>query len=101
MSLAQVTTNILTPAGMSVIDVENLRLHYAQTLAHWNQRFAAAKENVRQRYGDTFLRAWELYLAGSQAAFATGWMQLFQVTFAPFESTPPYRTRSELYGGQR
>src|SRR2546426_7879511 len=86
-TLAQVTTNILTPAGMSVIDVENLRLHYAQTLAHWNQRFAAAKENVRQRYGDTFLRAWELYLAGSQAAFATGWMQLFQVTFAPFEST--------------
>src|SRR5437667_1481763 len=71
-TLAQVTTNILTPAGMSVIDVENLRLHYAQTLAHWNQRFAAAKENVRQRYGDTFLRAWELYLAGSQAAFATG-----------------------------
>ena len=82
---------------MSVIDVENLRLHYEQTLAHWSQRFAAAQEEVRERYGVEFQRAWELYLAGSQAAFATGWMQLFQVVFAPFESTPPYWTRSEIY----
>jgi cyclopropane-fatty-acyl-phospholipid synthase len=99
-TLAEVTTNILAPAGMSVIDVENLRLHYAQTLSRWSERFAAARENVRQRYGDTFVRAWELYLAGSQAAFATGWMQLFQVTFAPFESTPPYLTRAKLYDGR-
>jgi cyclopropane-fatty-acyl-phospholipid synthase len=96
-TLAQVTTDVLTPAGMSVIDVENLRLHYEQTLAHWSQRFAAAQEEVRERYGVEFQRAWELYLAGSQAAFATGWMQLFQVVFAPFESTPPYWTRSEIY----
>ena len=34
---------------------------------------------MRRRYGDEFARAWELYLAGSQATFATGWMQLFQV----------------------
>jgi cyclopropane-fatty-acyl-phospholipid synthase len=94
-TLAQVTTNILTPAGMSVLDVENLRLHYAQTLGHWNRRFAAVKDNVRGRYGAEFERAWELYLAGSQAAFATGWMQLFQIVFAPFESTPPYWTRSD------
>lgn len=96
-TLAQVTTDILTPAGMSVIDVENLRLHYARTLAHWSQRFAAVKEEVSGRYGAEFQRAWELYLAGSQAAFATGWMQLFQIVFAPFDSTPPYWTRSELY----
>jgi cyclopropane-fatty-acyl-phospholipid synthase len=96
-TLAQVTTKILTPAGMSVVDVENLRLHYAQTLARWNQRFAAVREDVRARHGAEFQRAWELYLAGSQAAFATGWMQLFQIVFAPFESAPPYWTRSELY----
>jgi cyclopropane-fatty-acyl-phospholipid synthase len=102
-TLAEVTTQILTPAGMSVIDVENLRLHYARTLAHWHQRFGAATDAVRSRYGDQFHRAWELYLAGSQAAFATGWMQLFQVVFTPFESTPPYWTRSELYrdGGEQ
>jgi cyclopropane-fatty-acyl-phospholipid synthase len=96
-TLSEVTTEILAPAGMSVIDVENLRLHYARTLSHWHQRFVAATEPVRAQYGEEFQRAWELYLAGSQATFATGWMQLFQVVFAPFESPPPYWTRSELY----
>jgi cyclopropane-fatty-acyl-phospholipid synthase len=96
-TLAQVTTDVLTPAGMSVVDVENLRLHYARTLAHWHQRFAAVAHQVRARYGAEFERAWALYLAGSQAAFATGWMQLFQVVFAPFETAPPYWTRSEAY----
>jgi cyclopropane-fatty-acyl-phospholipid synthase len=96
-TLAQVTTSVLAPAGMSVVDVDNLRLHYAQTLIHWSERFAAIKEQVRGQYGDQFQRAWELYLAGSQAAFATGWMQLFQVVFAPFQATPPYWTRSKVY----
>jgi cyclopropane-fatty-acyl-phospholipid synthase len=93
-TLAEVTTRVLAPAGMSVIDVENLRPHYALTLAHWSERFAAAKDQVRALYGDEFQRAWELYLAGSQAAFATGWMQLFQIVFAPRESAPPSWTRA-------
>jgi len=96
-TLAEVTADILTPAGMSVIDVENLRLHYARTIACWRERYESVKENVRRRYGDEFQRAWELYLAGSQAAFATGWMQLFQVVFAPATSPPPYWTRAEMY----
>jgi cyclopropane-fatty-acyl-phospholipid synthase len=96
-TLEQLTTRILVPAAMSVIDVENLRLHYARTLAHWAERFAAAKHQVRATYGDQFQRAWELYLAGSQAAFATGWLQLFQVVFAPRESPPPFWTRASLY----
>jgi cyclopropane-fatty-acyl-phospholipid synthase len=97
-TLAQVTSRVLGPAGMSVLDVENLRLHYARTLGHWAGRFAAAKEQVRAAYGEEFQRAWELYLAGSRAAFATGWMQLFQVVFAPRESSPPMWTRAEVYG---
>ncbi|HYU80405.1 MAG TPA: cyclopropane-fatty-acyl-phospholipid synthase family protein [Vicinamibacterales bacterium] len=96
-TLAQVSARVLAPAGMSVIDVENLRLHYARTLAHWHERFQAVADRVRARYGEQFERAWELYLAGSRAAFATGWMQLFQVVFAPFESEPPYWTRAEVY----
>jgi cyclopropane-fatty-acyl-phospholipid synthase len=96
-TLAELTTGILAPAGMSVIDVENLRLHYVRTLAHWSTRFAGAREQVRADYGDEFQRAWELYLAGSQAAFATGWMQLYQVVFGPRESAPPYWTRARIY----
>jgi len=96
-TLAEVTKGILAPGGMSVIDVENLRLHYRETLAHWSERFASAKDQVRATYGEAFRRAWELYLAGSQAAFATGWMQLFQVVFVPRETPPPSWTRADVY----
>ena len=96
-TLAELTTRILAPAGMSVIDVENLRLHYAQTLAAWAARFNAAADYVRGTYGDEFHRAWELYLAGSEAAFTTGWLQLFQVVFTPRESLPPSWTRSDPF----
>jgi cyclopropane-fatty-acyl-phospholipid synthase len=96
-TLGEVTDQILRPAGMSAIDVENLRLHYARTLAHWGHRFALASNDVRARYGDAFRRAWELYLAGSEAAFATGWLQLFQVVFSPTEGPPPFWTRESVY----
>ena len=82
---------------MSIVDVENLRLHYARTLELWAARFEASKDWARQSYGERFTRAWELYLAGSQAAFATGWMQLFQVVFTPRESAPPFTTRAVLF----
>jgi cyclopropane-fatty-acyl-phospholipid synthase len=96
-TIAEVATQTLEPAGMSIVDVENLRLHYARTLAHWSERFALVRDRVRQVYGDEFQRAWELYLAGSQAAFATGWMQLFQIVFVPRGSAPPSWTRADLY----
>jgi cyclopropane-fatty-acyl-phospholipid synthase len=98
-TVGEVTAGVLMPAGMSVLDVENLRLHYARTLAHWAERFATAGAQVRGRYGEEFRRAWELYLAGSQAAFATGSMQLFQIVFAPTGVAGPYWSRAEMYGG--
>ena len=100
-TLAEVTTNILAPARMSVLDVENLRLHYARTLAHWSRRFSAIEDQVRGRYGEQFRRAWELYLAGSEAAFAAGSLQLFQVMFGPVETTPPHWTRTAIYRGEK
>jgi cyclopropane-fatty-acyl-phospholipid synthase len=96
-TLAEVTEQILIPAGMSVTDIENLRLHYARTLAHWSRRFASTSSQVRARYGEEFRRAWELYLAGSEAAFETGWLQLFQIVFSPAEGRPPFWTRETLY----
>jgi cyclopropane-fatty-acyl-phospholipid synthase len=100
-TLAEVATRVFEPAHMSIVDVENLRLHYARTLAHWGERFAAIDAQVRERYGERFRRAWELYLAGSEAAFAAGSLQLFQVVFSPLETAPPYWTRAELYAGAR
>jgi cyclopropane-fatty-acyl-phospholipid synthase len=96
-TLPEVLTRIMAPAGMSVLDVDNLRLHYERTLAHWQQRFASVTDQVRERYGAEFQRAWELYLAGSRAAFAASTLQLFQVVFAPSASVPPYWTRETVY----
>ncbi len=75
-------SDLFEPSGFSILDVENLRLHYAQTLRHWLQRFEASAGRVAEMFDERFVRAWRLYLAGSCAAFASGALQLFQVVFA-------------------
>ena len=79
-SLSQMM-QIFEPSGFSVLDVENLRLHYAKTLEHWLGRYEANIALVAQMFDAAFVRAWRLYLAGSLAAFRSGDMQLFQVSF--------------------
>jgi cyclopropane-fatty-acyl-phospholipid synthase len=79
-SLSQMM-NIFEPCGFSVLDVENLRLHYARTLEHWLQRFEGAAATVEEMFDANVVRTWRLYLAGSLAAFRSGNMQLFQVLF--------------------
>ena len=81
-ALREVFERVLEPYRLSVVDVENLRLHYAKTLEHWRRRFEGASGEVERMFDRTFVRAWRLYLAGAQAGFSTGSMQLFQVTFA-------------------
>ena len=81
-TLREVFERVLEPHGFSVLDVDNLRLHYAKTLEHWRHRFEGASDQVLEMFDEAFVRAWRLYLAGSQAAFTTGFMQLFQVVFA-------------------
>jgi cyclopropane-fatty-acyl-phospholipid synthase len=81
-TLAEVMEHALAPFDLAVLDVENLRLHYAKTLEHWRTRFEAAAEQVGEMFDERFVRAWRLYLLGAEAAFATGTLQLYQVTFA-------------------
>jgi cyclopropane-fatty-acyl-phospholipid synthase len=88
---------IFEPWNLSILDVENLRLHYAQTLRHWLGLFEGASERVRAMFDDKFVRMWRLYLSGSIAAFTTGSLQLFQVVFAPGESNDVPWTRAHLY----
>ncbi len=89
---------IFEPWELSVLDVENIRLHYALTLRHWLQRYHAAEERVRKMFDDAFVRMWRLYLAGSIAAFETGTLQLFQVLFTTRENNDIPLTRQHLYG---
>jgi cyclopropane-fatty-acyl-phospholipid synthase len=88
---------IFEPHGLSVQDVENLRLHYARTLVLWLERFESNAPRVRQMYDDTFVRAWRLYLASSAAAFLCGSLQLFQVVFARRHDNTLPRSREHVY----
>jgi cyclopropane-fatty-acyl-phospholipid synthase len=96
-TLGEAVSRVLQPWDFSVLDVENLRLHYAQTLAHWRARFEHTADLAATMFDDAFVRAWRLYLASSQAAFATGWLQLFQVTFARGRDNDLPWSRRELY----
>ncbi len=81
----------------SVLDVENLRLHYAQTLSHWMDRFTENQDQVSAMYDEHFTRAWRMYLAGSIAAFRAGSLQLFQVVFSHGSNNRLPQNRRDLY----
>ncbi|HSH42258.1 MAG TPA: cyclopropane-fatty-acyl-phospholipid synthase family protein [Arenicellales bacterium] len=88
---------IFEPYNFSILDVENLRLHYALTLEHWLQRFEDNVAAVRDMFDERFVRAWRLYLTGSIAAFRLGDLQLFQVVFNRGDSNNVPMTREHLY----
>jgi cyclopropane-fatty-acyl-phospholipid synthase len=100
-TLYEAVGGVLAPARMSVQDVENLRPHYALTLKHWRERYERAMTEGTIPFDERFRRTWKLYLAGSEASFRTGWMQLFQVTFAPSGSSALPWTRAPLYRSKR
>ena len=81
----------------SIIDIENLRLHYAKTLIDWLARFDANVGIVRKRYDEAFVRAWRLYLGGCAASFLSSSLQLFQVAFTHRCHNRIARTRDHIY----
>lgn len=92
--------DIFEPWDFAVLDVENLRLHYARTLEHWLERFEGSRQQVAAMFDERFVRMWRLYLAGSVAAFRSGTMQLFQVVFAGSHCKAIPWTRADLYEPQ-
>ncbi len=91
-------TELFEPNGLSVLDVENIRLHYAETLRAWLERFEQNAETVGTMFDEVFVRAWRLYLAGSVTAFESGALQLFQVAFARTGANRIPWTRAHVYG---
>jgi cyclopropane-fatty-acyl-phospholipid synthase len=89
--------DMFEPNKLSVLDVENIRLHYAKTLECWVQRYEENVEAVRAMFDETFVRAWRLYLVGSIAAFVAGRLQLFQVLFARTGAKNVPWTRAHVY----
>jgi cyclopropane-fatty-acyl-phospholipid synthase len=65
--------------GLEVVDVENLRRHYARTCEHWVENFEANGDSIRNLAGDKRFRIWRVYLAGCAYAFNQDWISLYQV----------------------
>lgn len=88
---------IFEPWRLSVLDVENIRLHYSHTLEQWLERYERAEDEIVRLFDEKFYRTWRLYLAGSIAAFDVGSLQLFQVVFARERNNEIPATRREVY----
>ena len=69
----------ISEAGLEVVDVESLRMHYAKTLEHWSSRLETHLEQAAAMVPEQTLRIWRLYLAGCAYAFAHGWINLHQI----------------------
>lgn len=76
-------------AGLLVTDIEILRLHYAETLKAWRQRFLAHRDDVERLYDVRFARMWEFYLAAAEMAFREQAMMVFQIQLAKRQDVVP------------
>ncbi len=75
--------------GLWVTDIEILRLHYAETLRAWRQRFTANRGQIAALYDERFCRMWEFYLVGSELAFRRMGHMVFQMQLAKRQDAVP------------
>jgi len=69
-------------AGLIVTDVEILRLHYAETIRHWRQRFAAVRPEIAELYDERFCRMFEFYLGIAEQSFRARRQFVWQIQLA-------------------
>jgi cyclopropane-fatty-acyl-phospholipid synthase len=69
--------------GLRTVDMTSLRPHYAETLRLWREQFIAQRDELAYLgFDEVFARMWELYLAYSEAGFRSGYLDVYQWTFA-------------------
>jgi cyclopropane-fatty-acyl-phospholipid synthase len=90
----------MSAAGLEVMDVETLRLHYAKTLWHWSARLEDRLDEARRHTDEKRVRIWRTYLAGCAHAFESKWVTIQQVlvtkTLDPRANPLPW-TREYIY----
>lgn len=69
-------------AGLIITDIEILRLHYAETLRLWRERFEQNRAKIRALYDERFCRMWEFYLMTSELSFRHQGQMVFQIQLA-------------------
>jgi len=87
-------------SGLLVTDIEILRLHYAETLKHWRDRFMARWDEAAALFDERFCRMWEFYLASSESAFRQQGLMVFQIQLARKLTAVPL-TRDYIYEAER
>ena len=87
-SLSEVLPHI-EKSGLLITDMEILRLHYAETLKAWRERFLAHREEVERIYDRRFVRMWEFYLAASEMSFREQDMMVFQIQLTKRQDVVP------------
>jgi cyclopropane-fatty-acyl-phospholipid synthase len=100
------TIDAMERAGLEVIDIENLRRHYALTLDVWAERFDKNWENIRaldpNKFNEHFRRKWRVYLIGCAEMFRSpaGYTHLFQIVYSKGNVTRGNypMSRAHLYG---
>jgi cyclopropane-fatty-acyl-phospholipid synthase len=90
------TLAVVERKGLWVTDIEILRLHYADTLQHWNERFQERRARARDLFDERFCRMWEYYLAACEMMFRNGDLMVFQLQLARKRDAVPL-TRDYLY----
>ena len=81
---------------LDLSDLEVWRMHYAETLKHWHDRFDARKAEAEELYDETFVRMWRYYLKASEHTFRSGQQVVFQMQFTRNSETVPL-TRDYMY----
>jgi cyclopropane-fatty-acyl-phospholipid synthase len=88
-------------AGLLVTDIEILRLHYAETLKHWRERFLAHRDDLEKVYDARFVRMWEFYLAASEMSFREQNLMVSQIQITKRQGVVPitrdYIAREEAH----
>jgi cyclopropane-fatty-acyl-phospholipid synthase len=87
-------------AGLLVTDIEILRLHYAETLKAWRERFLAHRDDVERIYEPRFVRMWEFYLAASEMSFREQNMMVMQIQLSTRQGIVPI-TRDYIASEER
>ena len=83
-------------SGLIISDLEVLKIHYAQTLRHWKERFIQNKAKVLKMFDEKFFRMYEFYLTSCESAFKYGDQVVYQIQLSKELDTVP-STRDNIY----
>jgi cyclopropane-fatty-acyl-phospholipid synthase len=89
-TLSEVTP-VIERNGFIIADIEVLRLHYAETLRCWRERFLSRRNEVLKLFDERFVRMWEFYLSAFEPTFRYDGLNVFQIQLIKKNSavTPP------------